>query len=164
MLAVLLVVALILLFYLLRLPGVREVGSPNPSGGSGPRTWLPMVGRAADAKRAKAASDIAELRNAVNYFRIDCDRLPTNKEGLTALVKTPKVRGWHGPYVTGLPLDPWGNPYHYTDLGMDQFAITCYGADGIAGGTPGTSDEDVGDRPGTTPPPSPVHKHLRKGE
>lgn len=104
-----------------------------------------VIGHSAQANRAMASADIAELRNAVNRFRIDCDRMPTHAEGLPSLLKC-KARGWHGPsMVHDLQDDPWGNPYVYRDLGNDQFVVVSYGSDGKPGGEAGTEAEDVGD-------------------
>jgi general secretion pathway protein G len=96
-----------------------------------------VVGRTSDAKRAKAASDIAALSNAVDTFRLDVDRYPTNEEGLSALITQPAdANGWKR-YIKSLPTDPWGNEYVYEfpgPDGEDTFVIYSYGADGAPGG------------------------------
>src|SRR5512141_2067264 len=74
-----------------------------------------VIGRQADAYRAKAAADIAQLDSALQQFRLDNDRYPTTEEGLNALRTAPQdVRNWRGPYLQKpLPPDPWGFPYVY---------------------------------------------------
>lgn len=104
-----------------------------------------VINRTSDAKRAKAASDIAALTTAINQFRLDCDRFPSTDEGLEALRADPgETRGWRGPYLEkALPPDPWGNPYVYEtpgDSGDDSFALISLGADGAPGGDGDASD------------------------
>ncbi|MBX7134915.1 MAG: type II secretion system major pseudopilin GspG [Fimbriimonadaceae bacterium] len=107
-----------------------------------------VINRTGDAKRAKAASDIAVLTSALNQFRLDCDRFPSTEEGLDALrVQPGDVRGWRGPYLErALPPDPWGNAYVYEYPGAggdDTFVIVSYGADGAPGGEGDSADIGV---------------------
>jgi general secretion pathway protein G len=104
-----------------------------------------VINRTGDAKRAKAASDIAVLTSALNQFRLDCDRFPTTEEGLDALrVQPGDVTGWRGAYLEkAIPPDPWGNPYVYEYPGPggdDTFTVVSYGADGAPGGEGDASD------------------------
>jgi general secretion pathway protein G len=94
-----------------------------------------IIGRQEDAKRAKAASDIASLRSALDLFRMDNDRYPSMEEGLQALREAPSdARNWRGPYLERpVPPDPWGNPYVYEWPGPDgeqSFTLLSYGPDG----------------------------------
>jgi general secretion pathway protein G len=100
-----------------------------------------VVGRASDAKRAKAASDIATLSQLLQQYRLDNDKLPTAEQGLNALVANPgDTQNWRGPYISkSLPTDPWGNEYIY-DVDGENFLITSYGADGAPGGDGDNSD------------------------
>lgn len=109
-----------------------------------------VVGRTGEAKKAKAASDIATLSNLLQQFRIDCDRYPTSEEGLSALRVAPAdVQGWKGPYLQKeLPADPWNNEYAYEFPGAsggDSFALLSYGADGAPGGEGDAADIGEGD-------------------
>lgn len=104
-----------------------------------------VVNRTGDAKRAKAAQDVASLMSALNNFRLDCDRYPSTEEGLDALLTEPSdVRGWRGPYLQkALPPDPWGSAYVYEypgSNGDDSFTLMSYGADGAPGGEGDNSD------------------------
>lgn len=103
-----------------------------------------VVNKTSDAKRSKAASDIANLRTSLNNFRIDCDRYPTTEEGLDALRTAPAdVKNWRGPYLDQpLRPDPWGNAYVYEASDDDRFAVLSYGRDGAQGGE--GEDADVG--------------------
>ena len=107
-----------------------------------------VIGRQEDAKRTKAASDIATLSNLLQTFKLDCDRFPTTEEGLQALRSAPAdVNNWRGPYSTkSIPTDPWGNEYIYEypgPGGEDTFVLLSYGSDGAEGGEAGTGAEDI---------------------
>ena len=103
-----------------------------------------IVGRTSDAKRAKAASDIATLSSLLQQYRLDNDHYPTTEQGLNALrVQPPDATNWHGPYTTkNLPTDPWGNQYVYESPGENgaDFTIISYGSDGAPGGEGDASD------------------------
>ncbi|ADO45438.1 MAG: type II secretion system major pseudopilin GspG [Hydrogenobacter thermophilus] len=105
-----------------------------------------LVGKLTESKEKIARQQIAMLSTAVELFRADVGRYPTTQEGLEALIKKPEgvpENLWKGPYIKGnkLPLDPWGNPYHYfgpddpktKEKGVD-FIIMSYGSDGKEGG------------------------------
>lgn len=104
-----------------------------------------FVNRTDDAKRARAVSDISTLAQAVQQFRIDCDKYPSSQDGLNGLrVQPADANGWRGPYLEKLSPDPWGNPYLYEYPGAggkDTFSIMSYGADGAPGGE--GSDADI---------------------
>jgi len=87
----------------------------------------------------KAMADLATLRDAIDRFRVDCDRYPTATEGFSALMTQPKgLASWRGPYFQeSIPLDPWGRPYLYQTPGSDGktgYIVESYGADGEPGG------------------------------
>lgn len=100
----------------------------------GPR----VIGQLGGAKSQTAAVQIADLESAVELFRLEVGRYPTEAEGLRALVQAPSgAVGWNGPYLRrGLPNDPWGNPYRYRYPGQHgDFDIFSYGADNAPGGS-----------------------------
>ena len=103
-----------------------------------------VVGRTGDAKRAKAASDIATMSSLLQQYRIDNDRFPTTEDGLNALrVQPSDARNWRGPYTSkAIPVDPWGNEYVYESPGPDDqdFLILSYGEDGAPGGEGDAAD------------------------
>jgi general secretion pathway protein G len=108
-----------------------------------------VIGRQDDAKRAKAASDIHSLSNALQAFRLDTDRYPSTEEGLQALRSAPAdVNNWKGPYLQkSVPTDPWGNEYIYEfpgPGGEDSFLILSYGSDGAEGGEGNAEDISEG--------------------
>jgi type II secretion system protein G len=76
--------------------------------------WGQGSHQSTNAKIARAKSDLATLQSCVNVLRLDCDRYPTTAEGLSVLrVQARGMHTWRGPYVTQIPKDPWGHPYHY---------------------------------------------------
>lgn len=104
-----------------------------------------VIGHTSEAKVSKAKSDIATYANALQMFRLKCDRYPTTDEGLQALVTPPSdlQNKWSGPYVEKIQKDPWGNDYHYTypgAAGKDTFDIVSYGSDGQPGGDGDAAD------------------------
>lgn len=107
-----------------------------------------VMGRADDARVTAARHDIGQIMQALNLYRLDNSRMPTQEQGLQALVKKPTVdplpTNWRSEgYLSKVPLDPWKNPYQYMNPGLhsdvDVFSL---GADGKPGGT--GYDADVG--------------------
>ena len=97
----------------------------------GPRVLNQLGG----AKSKTAAVQIADLDKSLELFKLDVGRYPSTEEGLEALIKRPgSVIGWSGPYLKGgVPTDPWGNAYRYTNSG-GRLEILSLGADGAPGG------------------------------
>jgi general secretion pathway protein G len=81
---------------------------------------------------AQTQQELRTLRTALEWFRADCQRYPTDDEGLKALVQDPGVPGWHGYYIDKLAPDVWGRPYRYA-CATGAVALGSLGADGLAG-------------------------------
>lgn len=94
------------------------------------------------ARVAAARSQLATLKAAVRLYQGDTYSLPTQRQGLRALVEPPAGPGrgrWRqGGYLDSpsLPKDPWGREYVYFAPGRakEAFEIVSYGADGQPGG------------------------------
>jgi len=90
------------------------------------------------AKSKAAKLDIEELSSDLDMYKLDVGRYPSTAEGLAALVEAPSTaKVWNGPYLKKkkVPLDPWGNPYHYTSPGQHgKFDLSSLGADNAEGG------------------------------
>ena len=103
-----------------------------------------VIGRAGEAKVAKAQSDIAALHAMLEHFHLDNDRFPTTQEGLEALHTQPNgLPNWKGPYTDKISSDPWSNEYHYEypgTNGKDSFTLLSYGSDGAPGGEGDAAD------------------------
>ena len=113
-----------------------------------------LFGRVDSSKVKTAQIQVKMFKGALETFRLDVGRLPTQAEGLLVLNQAPTDEGalmrWHGPYLDqDVPLDPWGNPYVYSLPGANgqPFALYSLGADGKRGGE--GAEADVGLLPPT---------------
>jgi general secretion pathway protein G len=91
------------------------------------------------SKTTTARAQIDALGKAVDQFRLDMGRYPTDAEGLAVLITRPANEpGWNGPYLKqAVPSDPWGMPYEYRAHGADalhDYDIVSFGPDKAAGG------------------------------
>ena len=99
----------------------------------------PQVIRFLYTSKTKAAEiQISDIAAALDIYRLDIGRYPTDETGLKALVAQPTgVSNWQGPYLTrrdGI-IDPWGRPYLYHRQHIGQpFVLQSLGADGKPGG------------------------------
>ena len=104
---------------------------------------LPMMSRIAITSQSTGSrTDIERIGAAIHLFDLHCGRLPTTAEGLVVLLDGNGIIGWKGPYLeTGVPRDPWDNPYVYTCPGLhnkDAYDLSSFGPDRVAG-----SSDDV---------------------
>jgi general secretion pathway protein G len=76
---------------------------------------------------------INALHVALDVWRVDHGRYPTEEEGLKVLLQD-MLDGKGGPYLgsTEIPRDPWGNPFRYR-LMNDKPLIDSAGPDGTFG-------------------------------
>lgn len=89
------------------------------------------------AKAQAAQVQLSTLKGAVQLYYLDTGQLPSQSEGLGALVSAPAaVRNWRGPYVDSDQLiDPWGRPWTFRQPAQDKlFTIGTLGRDGQSGG------------------------------
>lgn len=98
-----------------------------------------LIGQLGRARARTAQMQLETIAAAVEMFRADVNRYPTDAEGLGALTGEPGgVEGWTGPYIrNGRVLqDPWGNQVAYR-LSADGrgFTVTSLGRDGAPNGT-----------------------------
>jgi len=107
----------------------------------GPR----LFGNVSKSEVTTAKAQIDVLGKALDQFRLDMGRYPTNQEGLVAL--TAPVAGdprWRGPYLRkDVPADPWGMPYQYRYPGSkqaDDFELLSFGRDKLPGGDGDNAD------------------------
>jgi len=104
-----------------------------------------FFGKVESARRTSAKSQIAEIEGALDLFRLDVGRYPSNEEGLQALrVKPAAAPNWDGPYLKkDLPMDPWGKAYVYRKPGQHgDFDLFSFGPDGQEGGE-GDDAQDI---------------------
>lgn len=92
------------------------------------------------AKTQIAKAKIGTIGGALEQFALNCNRLPTDEEGLDALVNAPPEleEKWGSRYLKASQiLDPWDNPYIYFSEGtinVGSYDLISLGADGEEGG------------------------------
>lgn len=79
-----------------------------------------MTGKVGWGKKRISKADIQvrqsidALTIALGRYRFHCGDYPSTEEGLAALAAiTPKKKGWFGPYIKKVVVDPWGEDYVY---------------------------------------------------
>ena len=95
------------------------------------------------ARAAAALVQIGGFRTALQLYRMEQGRYPTQEQGLKALCEKPATPPVPERYpeqgylqTRSLPLDPWHHEYVYLVPGPegDPYEIISYGADGEPGG------------------------------
>jgi len=108
-----------------------------------------LFGKLDNAKVKTAYAQMEMLSTALDAFRLDVGRYPTDQEGLEVLwAKESNVKNWNGPYLPKkVNKDSWGNPYHYKNPGSDkqEYDLFSYGADGKEGGSSSAADISIWD-------------------
>jgi len=100
---------------------------------------VPRIMSKPDEARVKAAqTEVAQILQALDLYRLDNYRYPSTEQGLTALAERPTVdpvpANWK-PYLKQAPVDPWGKPYQYLNPGVrGEIDVFSLGADGKPGG------------------------------
>ncbi len=112
-----------------------------------------LIGRAEDAKIKLAQTQIKNLSDQLELYRLDNGRYPTTGQGMNALASEPasepRPRNYpRGGYVRrdGL-LDPWGKQYNYEAPGnrnTHSFDLSSHGGDGVEGGEDDITNWDEG--------------------
>ncbi|MCI4410245.1 MAG: type II secretion system major pseudopilin GspG [Thiotrichales bacterium] len=92
----------------------------------------------------KARQDIDAINAALQQYRHDHFKLPSNQQGLAVLVKraenvSPTDPNYSVGYLTALPKDAWGKDYIYKYPGdYSEYDLYSYGEDGVE------DDDDIG--------------------
>ncbi len=100
---------------------------------------VPRIMSKPDEARVKAAqTEIAQLLQALDLYRLDNQRYPSTEQGLAALARMPTVEpvptNWKA-YLKQPPVDPWGRPYQYLNPGVrGEIDVFSLGTDGQPGG------------------------------
>lgn len=100
-----------------------------------------VLGRTGEARKKAAIVDLKAIGTALDLYRMDNFVYPSTDQGLEALVRKPsgypEAKNWSEPYLAKTPVDPWGNPYEYTNnggTGSGAYDLFSLGADGKPGG------------------------------
>ena len=90
------------------------------------------------AKSKTAIIQVEQLGGALDLYRLDVGRYPTEQEGIIALIERPAdAPRWNGPYVKRKEMlaDPWGGAFLYRSPGQHgPYDIYSLGADNQEGG------------------------------
>ena len=110
-----------------------------------------LFSRADDAKYQLAKTQLRQLEQSLELYRLDNGHYPSADQGLEALVREPSIeprprRYPAGGYVKRESIsDPWGMTYQYRLPGSyntHSFDLMSFGPDGLEGGE--GSDADIG--------------------
>lgn len=105
-----------------------------------------VIGYLGKAKTDTARIEIENISTALDLYRLDVGRYPSEQEGLGALLLAPAgAERWNGPYLRKPESinDPWQRPYVYRLPGEHgEFDLYTLGADNATGGE--GEDQDVG--------------------
>lgn len=89
---------------------------------------------------SKAQADTAALGGYVSEYKMEIGSYPDSIAMLT------QTNGQYGPWITKLPMDPWGNSYQYKKTDS-KFIIYSFGADQTDSGSSvenGVANNDIG--------------------
>ncbi|QDV88866.1 Type II secretion system protein G precursor [Stieleria magnilauensis] len=84
-----------------------------------------------NSRKNAVKAEIATIVNALETYRIDQGRYPTEDEGLEILRE--ETETWPEGFLTKMPVDPWKNPYLYF-VSEEGVEVVSLGADGREGG------------------------------
>ena len=107
-----------------------------------------FLGRDEAARVTVAQSNLRNLANILETYRLDNQHYPTTDEGLEALVNKPEnAKNWNSAgYLQRIPKDPWGNEYLYLSPGANgPYDLLSLGADGVEGGADYNADISADD-------------------
>jgi general secretion pathway protein G len=94
-----------------------------------------IIHRAGETRTKKVYADLnGGLKTALGLYAVDTGSLPKNLQDL--MQQPSDGKGWKGPYLDNLPVDPWGNTYVYvfpgrkSASGYDLYSVGPDGQDG----------------------------------
>lgn len=93
-----------------------------------------VLNRLEEARRKVAFTQIKQMAEALELYKLSLRQYPSTAEGLTALTQP---KGKEKPFMKSIPKDPWGNDYVYIFPGVHNqsaFDLMCNGPDGVQGG------------------------------
>lgn len=97
-----------------------------------------VINRPDQARFTKVKNDILTIESALDLYKLDNGNYPSNDKGLESLIEDEDNL-----YLKRLPLDPWNEPYQYSNPGKNsKIDIFSLGADSQLGGN--GNDKDIG--------------------
>lgn len=110
---------------------------------------LNIVHKPSEARTAAAKLQVKELQSALQVYRAEQGRYPTQGQGLEALITKPTTEPVPPNYpadgylsATSLPKDPWKNDFVYLAPGRkgEPYEVISYGSNGEPGGEGDAAD------------------------
>lgn len=90
------------------------------------------------AKSEAAKVQVSQISQALDLYRLEIGRYPTQEESLTALIEQPPgLSKWDGPYLKKKEaiVDPWGRQFLYRVPGQHgDYDLYTLGSDNAQGG------------------------------
>ncbi|HEV8077757.1 MAG TPA: type II secretion system major pseudopilin GspG [Marinobacter sp.] len=108
-----------------------------------------IMGRSDQAKVTVAQTQLSNIGNALDLYRLDSSHYPSTQQGLEALVNkpsgNPEPKNWNADgYLKNVPKDPWGTHYQYVSPGTEgAYDLYSLGSDGQEGGEGDAADLSV---------------------
>lgn len=108
-----------------------------------------IMGRSDQAKVTVAQTQLSNIGNALDLYRLDNSRYPSTQQGLEALVNkpagSPEPKNWNADgYLKNVPEDPWGTPYQYVSPGTEgDYDLYSLGSDSQEGGEGDAADLSI---------------------
>lgn len=110
-----------------------------------------ILGRGEEARIGVAKTQLRNIGNALDLYKLDNFNYPSTEQGLEALVSepsgSPAAKNWNKDgYLPNLPLDPWGNEFEYVSPGSEgPYDLYSLGPDGREGGSDDNADISIND-------------------
>ena len=108
-----------------------------------------ILGRGEEARIGVAKTQLRNVNNALDLYKLDNFNYPSTEQGLDALVNepsgSPAAKNWNKDgYLPSVPVDPWGNEYQYVSPGSEgPFDLYSFGPDGKEGGSDEGADISI---------------------
>jgi general secretion pathway protein G len=110
-----------------------------------------ILGRGEEARIGVAKTQLRNVSNALDLYKLDNFNYPSTEQGLEALVNepsgSPAAKNWNKDgYLPSVPVDPWGVEYQYVSPGSEgPYDLYSYGPDQKEGGSEDGADISVHD-------------------
>ncbi len=110
-----------------------------------------ILGRGEEARIGVAKTQLRNIANALDMYKLDNFNYPSTDQGLEALVTkpsgSPEPKNWaKDGYLPSVPQDPWGNEFQYISPGSEgPYDLYSFGADGREGGQDEGADISIHD-------------------
>lgn len=110
-----------------------------------------ILGRGEEARIGVAKTQLRNVGNALDLYKLDNFNYPSTEQGLEALVSepsgSPAAKNWNKDgYLPNVPVDPWGVEYQYVSPGSEgPYDLYSFGPDGKEGGADEGQDISIHD-------------------